>query len=147
MIRELDDSLETVFVNEGQMKQVFIALMSNAFDAMEDDGSLTVRTHWNELESERMVCVELSDTGCGIPSQHLPKIFDPFFTTKPLGRGTGLGLSVCYGIVSEHGGRIEVDSVEGAGTTFRLLLPPHRETTAQTREQSFEAILEMEGVL
>jgi two-component system NtrC family sensor kinase len=147
VIRELDDSLETVFVNEGQMKQVFIALMSNAFDAMEDDGSLTVRTHWNELESERMVCVELSDTGCGIPSQHLPKIFDPFFTTKPLGRGTGLGLSVCYGIVSEHGGRIEVDSVEGAGTTFRLLLPPHRETTAQTREQSFEAILEMEGVL
>jgi two-component system NtrC family sensor kinase len=147
VIRELDDSLETVFVNEGQMKQVFIALMSNAFDAMEDDGSLTVRTLWNELESERMVCVELSDTGCGIPSQHLPKIFDPFFTTKPLGRGTGLGLSVCYGIVSEHGGRIEVDSVEGAGTTFRLLLPPHRETTAQTREQSFEAILEMEGVL
>jgi two-component system, NtrC family, sensor kinase len=147
VIKDLDNSLGTVFVNEGQMKQVFIALMSNAFDAMEDNGSLTVRTHWDESESGRMVCVELSDTGCGIPSQHLPKIFDPFFTTKPLGRGTGLGLSVCYGIVSEHGGRIEVDSVEGAGTTFRLLLPPHRETTPQTREQSFEAILEMEGVL
>jgi len=147
VIKELDNSLGTVFVNEGQMKQVFIALMSNAFDAMEDDGSLTVRTHWNESESERMVCVELRDTGCGIPAQHLPKIFDPFFTTKPLGRGTGLGLSVCYGIVSEHGGRIEVDSTEGAGTTFRLLIPPHQESTPHTREQSFEAILEMEGVL
>jgi two-component system NtrC family sensor kinase len=147
VIKELDDSLGAVFVNEGQMKQVFIALMSNAFDAMEDDGTLTVRTHWNESESERMVCVELSDTGCGIPAGHLPKIFDPFFTTKPLGRGTGLGLSVCYGIVSDHSGRIEVDSAEGAGTTFRVLIPPHQEATPHTREQSFEAILEMEGVL
>ena len=147
VIKELDESLPTVFVNEGQMKQVFIALMTNAFDAMEDEGNLTVRTRWNELESERMVCVELSDTGCGIAAAHLPKIFDPFFTTKPLGRGTGLGLSVCYGIVSEHGGRIEVDSTEGVGTTFRVLIPPHQEAAALAREQSFEAILEMEGVL
>jgi two-component system NtrC family sensor kinase len=147
MIRELDGSLPPVHVNEDQMKQVFIALMSNASDAMEADGSLTIRTHCNELETERLVCVELSDTGCGIPPQHLPKIFDPFFTTKPLGRGTGLGLSVCYGIVSEHGGRIEVDSTEGVGTTFRLLLPPHHEISEYAREQSFGAMLEMEGVL
>jgi signal transduction histidine kinase len=98
------------------------------------------------VDSERLVCVELSDTGCGIAAVHLPKIFDPFFTTKPLGRGTGLGLSVCYGIVSEHGGRIEVDSTEGVGTTFRVLIPPHHEA-ALARGQSFEAILEMEGVL
>jgi two-component system NtrC family sensor kinase len=147
IIRELDSSLPPVYVNEGQMKQVFIALMSNAFDALGADGSVTIRTHWSESETERLVCVELSDTGCGIPAQHLPRIFDPFFTTKPLGRGTGLGLSVCYGIVSEHGGRIEVDSAEGVGTTFRLLLPPHQELSAHAREQSFEAILEMEGVL
>jgi len=146
VIKEMDESLSTVFVNEGQMKQVFIALMTNAFDAMEDEGSLTVRTRWNEVDSERMVCVELSDTGCGIAAVHLPKIFDPFFTTKPLGRGTGLGLSVCYGIVSEHGGRIEVDSTEGVGTTFRVLIPPLQEA-ALARGQSFEAILEMEGVL
>ncbi|MEK6410563.1 MAG: ATP-binding protein [Acidobacteriota bacterium] len=147
IIRELDNSLPPVYVNEGQMKQIFIALMSNAFDALEADGSMTIRTHWSDSETERLICVELSDTGCGIPAQHLPRIFDPFFTTKPLGRGTGLGLSVCYGIVSEHGGRIEVDSTEGVGTTFRLLMPPHHEMSAHAREQSFGAILEMEGVL
>jgi len=147
VIKELDQSLAPVCVNEGQMKQVFIALMSNSFDAMLGDGSLTIRTRWNESETERHVCVEINDTGCGIAAEHLAKIFDPFFTTKPLGRGTGLGLSVCYGIVSEHGGRIEVDSTEGVGTTFRLLLPPHQELSARAREQSFEGILEMEGVL
>ncbi len=147
VIKELDPSLAPVYVNEGQMKQVFIALMSNSFDAMEAEGSLTIRTHWGDSETEHHVCVEISDTGCGIPAQHLAKIFDPFFTTKPLGRGTGLGLSVCYGIVSEHGGRIEVDSTEGVGTAFRLLLPPHQELSVRAREQSFEGILEMEGVL
>ncbi len=147
IVRELDPSLAAVYVNEGQMKQVLIALMSNSFDAMEAEGSLTIRTRWSDSETERRVCVEISDTGCGIPAQHLAKIFDPFFTTKPLGRGTGLGLSVCYGILSEHGGIIEVDSTEGEGTTFRLLLPPHQELSARARQQSFEGILEMEGVL
>jgi two-component system NtrC family sensor kinase len=129
------------------MKQVFIALMSNSFDAMESEGSLTIRTFWSDSETAHYVGVEISDTGCGIPAQHLAKIFDPFFTTKPLGRGTGLGLSVCYGIVSEHGGRIEVESTEGVGTTFRILLPPHQEMSARAQGQSFEGILEMEGVL
>jgi two-component system NtrC family sensor kinase len=147
VIRELDPSLAPVYVNEGQMKQVFLALMSNSFDAMEADGSLTIRTHWNESETEHNICVEISDTGCGIPPEHLAKIFDPFFTTKPLGRGTGLGLSVCYGIVSEHGGRIEVDSTESVGTTFRLLLPPHQDLAAHPRERSFGGILQLEGVL
>ena len=147
VIKELDLSLEPVYVNEGQMKQVFIALMSNSFDAMEDDGVLTIRSHWSDSDTEHSVCIEISDTGSGIPAAHLAKIFDPFFTTKPLGRGTGLGLSVCYGIVSEHGGRIEVDSTEGVGTTFRLLLPPYQDLGAAAREQSFEGILEMEGVL
>jgi len=147
VIKELDHSLEPVYVNEGQMKQVFIALMSNSFDAMEDDGVLTIRSHWSDSDTEHTICIEINDTGSGIPAAHLAKIFDPFFTTKPLGRGTGLGLSVCYGIVSEHGGRIEVDSTEGVGTTFRLLLPPYQELGAAAREQSFEGILEMEGVL
>ena len=147
VIRELDTELALVDLNEGQMKQVFIALMSNAFDAMEADGSLTIRTRRDDSESAPMVCAEFTDTGCGIPAQHLAKIFDPFFTTKPLGRGTGLGLSVCYGIVSEHGGRIEVDSTEGVGSTFRVLLPAHHEAGGLARKQSFESILEMEGAL
>ncbi|HWX42302.1 MAG TPA: ATP-binding protein [Blastocatellia bacterium] len=127
VIKELDSSLAPVLVNEGQMKQIFIALISNAYDAMESGGTLTIRTRWHKSEMDSAVCAEFADTGCGIAASHLPKIFDPFFTTKPLGRGTGLGLSVCYGIVSEHGGRIEVDSAEGVGSTFRVLLPvpPH----------------------
>ncbi|HSB09160.1 MAG TPA: ATP-binding protein [Blastocatellia bacterium] len=147
VVKELDPALAPVDVNEGQMKQVFIALMSNAFDAMQADGSLTIRTHQDDSEAGQMVCAEFTDTGCGIPAQHLAKIFDPFFTTKPLGRGTGLGLSVCYGIVSEHGGRIEVDSSEGIGSTFRVLLPLHHEVREFAREQSFESILNMEGSL
>jgi two-component system NtrC family sensor kinase len=146
--KELDYSLTPVYVNAGQMKQIFIALISNAFDAMEGQGRLTIRTAWHESEIERAVCVQFSDTGCGIPAEHLPKIFDPFFTTKPLGRGTGLGLSVCYGIVSEHGGRIEVDSIEGEGTTFRVLLPVDNEMVGtRTQPGSFEETLEMEGAL
>ena len=94
-----------------------------------------------------MVAVEFQDTGCGIASEHLQKIFDPFFTTKPLGRGTGLGLSVCYGIVSEHGGKIEVDSTEGAGTTFRVLLPIYREEDPDSQERPYAAVLEMESAI
>lgn len=147
VLKEFDDSLPLVCVNEGQMKQVFIALMTNAFDAMEENGTLTIASHRNGTETERMVSVEFTDTGCGIPAQHLQKIYDPFFTTKPLGRGTGLGLSVCYGIISELGGRIEVDSTEGVGTTFRVLIPPYQEAPIHARAESFEAILEMEGAL
>jgi two-component system NtrC family sensor kinase len=147
VIKDLDPALDLVYVNEGQMKQVFIALMTNAFDAMEADGSLTIRTRRDDSGNEPLIAAEFSDTGCGIPARHIAKIFDPFFTTKPLGRGTGLGLSVCYGIVSEHGGRIEVDSTEGIGSTFRVLLPPRHETSGLAREQSFESILEMEGAL
>jgi two-component system NtrC family sensor kinase len=148
MIKELDHSLPAVFVNEGQMKQIFIALISNAFDAMETDGDLTIRTRWSEADSSRTVAVEFVDTGCGIPAPQLPKIFDPFFTTKPLGRGTGLGLSVCYGIVSEHGGKIEVDSTEGKGSTFRVMLPVHEYASPdRARQRAFEGKLEMESAL
>lgn len=147
VIKEINPSLSPVYVNEGQIKQVFIALMTNAFDAMEAEGSLTIRTGWSESDPERMVCAEFSDTGCGIRAEDLAKIFDPFFTTKPLGRGTGLGLSVCYGIISEHGGRIEVESTEGAGTTFRVLLPPHQQVSVAATVTSAEKMFEMERVL
>ncbi|MEW6129166.1 MAG: ATP-binding protein [Acidobacteriota bacterium] len=122
IVKELDDEVAPVYVNEGQMKQIFIALISNAYDSMNGDGTLTIRT--KALKNpEKQVSAEFIDTGCGISSANLLKIFDPFFTTKPIGRGTGLGLSVCYGIVTDHGGKIEVDSIEGHGATFRILLP------------------------
>jgi two-component system NtrC family sensor kinase len=145
VIRELDTEIAPVYVNEAQMKQVFIALISNAFDAMSEDGTLTIRTKLADTDIGRAVAVEFEDTGCGIPVSQLQKIFDPFFTTKPLGRGTGLGLSVCYGIISEHGGKIDVDSTEGVGTTFSVLLPVYMEAESEARESSFEAVLEMES--
>jgi two-component system NtrC family sensor kinase len=147
IVRELDESLPPVYVNEGQMKQVMIALISNAYDAMEGGGTLTINTRWDDTPSGRQVCAEFKDTGCGIAGAHLAKIFDPFFTTKPLGRGTGLGLSVCYGIVSEHGGKIEVDSAQGKGTTFRVILPVYHQAAEQLRGRAMEGMLEMESVL
>jgi two-component system NtrC family sensor kinase len=150
VVREADPSLPPVYVNEGQMKQIFIALISNAYDAMEGGGTLTIRTRWQEAEGdgEQTVCAEFADTGCGIPASHLQKIFDPFFTTKPLGRGTGLGLSVCYGIVSEHGGKIEVESVENSGSTFRVMLPVSPEVAhEQPRLMAQEQLMELESAL
>ncbi len=126
LVRELSDELATVFANEAQMKQVFIAMISNACDAMHDSGMLTLRTGWHLSQGTRFVGVEIVDNGSGITEANLAKIFEPFFTTKPFGQGTGLGLSVCYGIVSDHQGRIEVESQPGRGTIMRVLLPPYR---------------------
>jgi signal transduction histidine kinase len=103
----------------GQLNQVFMNLLVNAAQAIETRGMVRVRT-W--LEGE-WVWVAISDTGCGIPAEVRDRIFDPFFTTKPVGKGTGLGLSISYGIVRKHGGRIEVESEVGQGTTFRIGLP------------------------
>ena len=70
--------------------------------------------------------VEIGDNGCGIPAEVLPQIFDPFFTTKAVGDGTGLGLSITHGIIQDHGGRMEVESTPGQGTSFRVILPAVR---------------------
>ncbi|HEV2882045.1 MAG TPA: response regulator [Pyrinomonadaceae bacterium] len=103
----------------GQLQQAVIILAENAIDAMPQGGTLLLRAR-NEGAGVR---VEVCDTGVGIPQENLARIFDPFFTTKDVGQGTGLGLAVCYGIVTEHGGRVAVDSVIGRGTTFTLVLP------------------------
>jgi signal transduction histidine kinase len=119
---QLKPSLPAVFGNSGKLQQVFMNLIMNARDAMPRGGELTITT-----ESENSaVRVEVSDNGMGIPAEHLNKIFDPFFTTKATSRGTGLGLAVTYGIIQEHSGLIQVDSVVGRGTTFRLEFPAVR---------------------
>ena len=112
--------LAPVWANEEQMVQVFMALLLNALDAIDDKGVISLRTRCDENE---IVVAEVIDHGHGIRSTDRTKIFEPFFTTKPPSRGTGLGLSICYAIVTEHGGRIEVDSVVGEGSVFRILLP------------------------
>ncbi|MFA6921589.1 MAG: ATP-binding protein [Gallionella sp.] len=102
-----------------QINQVFMNLLVNAAHAIEERGAITIRSGAQGDE----VWVEIVDTGKGIASEHMKKIFDPFFTTKPIGKGTGLGLSLSYGILQKHHGRIEVQSIVGRGTTFRVCLP------------------------
>jgi two-component system NtrC family sensor kinase len=114
-----DVSLPPVYGNIGKLQQVFINLFLNARDAMPSGGELAVQTGMNES----MVVVDISDTGLGIPEENVRRIFDPFFTTKSIGKGTGLGLAVTYGIIQEHGGGIFVDSASGHGTRFRVKLP------------------------
>lgn len=119
VIEEFTEGLPPFRGNALQMQQVFTNIVVNAQYAMKDGGTLTVRTR----RSEDDLVAEFSDTGCGIPPEVLRRIFEPFFTTKPVGKGTGLGLSVSYGIVSRHGGSIDVDSVVGKGTTLTVRLP------------------------
>jgi two-component system NtrC family sensor kinase len=118
---EASPEIKPVLANEEQLVQVFMSLLLNALDAMEDNGVITLRTRGDD--KGEMTIAEVVDNGHGIRSADRKKIFEPFFTTKPPRRGTGLGLSICYAIVTEHGGRIEVDSVVGEGSVFRILLP------------------------
>jgi two-component system NtrC family sensor kinase len=120
--RQLADGLPEIQANAEQLIQAFLALMLNAIDAMEGKGVLTVATRPSPGRTDEVV-VAVSDTGMGIPRDDLPKIFEPFFTTKPPGRGTGLGLSICYAVISEHRGRVSVDSQVGGGSTFQVFLP------------------------
>ncbi|HEX5753492.1 MAG TPA: ATP-binding protein [Archangium sp.] len=110
--------------NESRLGQVFLNLLLNATQALPEGAvssnqvTLTIRPH-----QESWVAIEVRDTGCGIPAENLPRLFEPFFTTKPIGEGTGLGLSVCHGIVTSMGGQLQVESTPGRGSTFRVLLP------------------------
>jgi signal transduction histidine kinase len=106
-----------------QLGQVFLNILVNAAQAMSGDagrGTITVRTGCTDDEH---AWIEISDTGCGMEAAQIKRIFEPFYTTKPVGLGTGLGLSISYGIIQRHGGRIEVTSTIGQGTTFRIELP------------------------
>ncbi len=106
-----------------ELNQVLLALLANGIDAIEAAGRPEGRI---EVTTRRLgdgILVEVLDNGCGIAADILPRIFDPFFTTKPLGKGIGLGLSLCHGIIAKHGGGIDVQSEAGAGSVFRLHLP------------------------
>jgi signal transduction histidine kinase len=117
---QLPEGLPEVRGHPHDLQQVFLNLFLNAIQAMPEGGELRVEA---DVVDDQWVRVEVSDTGPGIPPEHLSQIFDPFFTTKDPGMGTGLGLSVSHGIIEEHGGRIEVTSDLGQGTTFSVYLP------------------------
>ena len=122
LVKRFEESLPDISANSKQLIQVFLALMINAIDAMEEQGTLTVSTGLNPDRTDE-VMVEFADTGEGVALEELQKIFEPFYTTKETGRGSGLGLSICYGIVQQHRGRMVVDSQPGRGSTFRVFFP------------------------
>lgn len=126
--------LKQIRVDTGQLEQVVVNLAVNAGHAMNEDGEVIIRTKNANVDEPveqahdimppgRYVCIEVADTGCGIPPENLTKIFEPFFTTKDVDKGTGLGLSTVYGIVRQTDGYIFVDSVIGQGTTFSIFFP------------------------
>jgi two-component system, NtrC family, sensor kinase len=122
VVRNYTRKLPPVLGSTTRLQQVFLNLFMNARDAMPGGGMIEVRTGAHNGSVE----IEVSDTGAGIPPEHLNRIFDPFFTTKASGRGTGLGLSVSYGIIKEHAGKVDVRSAPGKGTSFRLEFPAAR---------------------
>ncbi|PIE70902.1 MAG: hypothetical protein CSA22_05760 [Deltaproteobacteria bacterium] len=123
LVRDYSADVPRLILDAEKIKQVFMNLFINAFQAMGEQGALTLSTAYDRILHQVMITV--TDTGQGIPPDQQDRIFEPFFTTKDVGEGTGLGLSVTYGIISQHGGSLSVISEPGAGTTFRILLPDH----------------------
>jgi two-component system NtrC family sensor kinase len=119
---ELSEDLPWIAVDPNQIKQVLLNLVHNALQAMPRGGLLSVSTKLAEREAVEYLTVTVRDNGIGIQPEHLERIFEPFFTTRPVGSGTGLGLSVSYGIVNEHGGILEVESQLGQGSCFTVWL-------------------------
>ncbi len=119
---QLDPELWRVRADAGQIEQVIMNLAVNARDAMPEGGTLAVTTH-NVIDGGEQVLLSVADTGCGMDDATQQRLFEPFFTTKQPGHGTGLGLATVYGIVAQSGGRIDVSSTVGRGSTFELFFP------------------------
>lgn len=117
---QLQPGIKTIFSDKGQLQQVFLNIINNAVDAIGNNGTITLVT---AEEDEQHIKVTISDTGEGMSEETRRRIFEPFFTTKETGKGTGLGLSITYGIIEKLGGRINVQSEMGEGTTFEIILP------------------------
>lgn len=144
VILDLNDQIPGILGDSGQIEQMIMNLSVNAADAMDDGGKLIIRTglvdidqtnFGNEVDLEEgtYVCLEISDTGCGMDEGTKRRIFEPFFTTKDVGKGTGLGLAMVYGIIKNHKGNIQVESELGKGTTFTILLPAGEKIEKQER--------------
>ncbi len=125
----------------GQLNQVFMNILDNAQDAIKGEGTLTINTY----RVHDKVKIEFIDTGEGIPEENLKKVFDPFFTTKPVGKGTGLGMSISYRVINDHKGTIEVDSKVGKGTKFTITLPINHDEKQKTMEEEIIEDLRQEN--
>jgi len=121
---EFDKALPTIRGDASQLKQVVLNLLLNALDAVRFGGEITLRTI---NQNRDWVNLAVKDTGCGIAADHQSKLFEPFFTTKPVGQGIGMGLSICYNIIQQHGGEINVCSQQGLGSTFMVRLPREKQ--------------------
>jgi signal transduction histidine kinase len=119
--KELSDDMMLINADTNKLKQVVINLVINAADAMDGNGTITLTTYKEKFLKK--IYLEVKDTGSGILHENLSKIFDPFFTTKEVGKSTGLGLSIVYGIVEEHGAKISVKKTGSKGTTFIIEFP------------------------
>lgn len=121
---EFAPSVPTIYADRQQLRQVFLNLVTNAADAMPGGGWLVPRVRCGELPGLiAAVVIEVTDTGTGIPPEHLARVTEPFFTTKEEGKGTGLGLAICRRIIQQHRGTLEIESKVGEGTTIRITLP------------------------
>ncbi len=121
---EPTNDLPPLTLDRNQLESALLNILINALDAMEAGGSISITTEMSEGErGQKGISIAISDTGCGIPSEDLERIFEPFYTTKDVGKGTGMGLAVSFGIVQRHGGMIRVESEPGKGSTFIVWLP------------------------
>jgi len=120
VVKNLSDNLPQISIDASQIKQVFMNMFLNAAEAMSGRGTLNITTTSDE---DKFIVIKIKDTGCGISEKNIIKLFDPFFSTKKVGEGTGLGLSVTYGIIKAHNGSIDVKSKVGKGTDFIVRLP------------------------
>ena len=120
---ELGDDLPWIQADQGQIKQVLLNLIHNALQAMPRGGILNIQTRAQNKDGQDWVIIRVEDTGEGIPPENMGRIFEPFFTTRPLGKGTGLGLAVSFGIIQDHEGILDVESTTGEGSVFTIWLP------------------------
>jgi two-component system, NtrC family, sensor kinase len=130
VVKNWEPRLPAVMGDKSQLQQVFMNILMNSVQAMEERGTIAMTTRRGRLGDVEVV---VSDTGRGIPEEVIARIFDPFFTTKGSGEGTGLGLSIAYGLIAKHHGTIHVESHPAKGTTFTVRLPAAADGAQETR--------------